>query len=127
MALSIRGLNIFISDIRNCPNKEAETKRVEEEKQKIRQNFAGKKNLTGYDRKKYIWKLVYIKILNYDVDFGFKEAAMLITSNKHSEKYTGYVATSLLVPESEDEIYKGLFSTVKQDLLGNNDFFQSLA
>ena len=61
MSLSIRGLNIFISDIRNCPNKEAETKRVEEEKQKIRQNFAGKKNLTGYDRKKYVWKLVYIK------------------------------------------------------------------
>ena len=95
MSLSIRGLNIFISDIRNCQNKEAEQKRVETEKQKIRQKFAGKTALSSYDRKKYIWKLIYIKLLGYEVDFGYKEAAMLITSFKHSEKYTGYIATSL--------------------------------
>jgi AP-2 complex subunit alpha len=94
MSLSIRGLNIFISDLRNCPNKEAEVKRVEIEKQKIRQKFAGKSTINGYDRKKYIWKLIYIKLLGHEVDFGYKEAAMLINSQKHSEKYTGYVATS---------------------------------
>lgn len=93
--LSIRGLNIFISDIRNCPNKEAEVKRIEIEKQKIRTKFADKSNISGYDRKKYIWKLVYIKLLGHEIDFGYREAAMLVGSTKYSEKYTGYVAVSL--------------------------------
>jgi len=54
------------------------------------------KSLSGYDKKKYIWKLLYIYVLGYEIDFGQIEAVDLINSNKFSEKYTGYVSTSNL-------------------------------
>ena len=65
----MRGLTLFIGDIRNCTNKEQEEKLVEKEMAKIRKKFANK-GLPGYEKKKYIWKLMYMYILGYDVDFG---------------------------------------------------------
>lgn len=45
---SIRGLQVFIGDIRACQNKEQETKRVDKELAKIRAKFGDeKKTLTG--------------------------------------------------------------------------------
>jgi AP-2 complex subunit alpha len=45
---NIRGLQVFISDIRACTSKEAEAARVEKELVKIRKKFGGeKKALTG--------------------------------------------------------------------------------
>lgn len=45
---SIRGLQVFIGDIRACQNKEQETKRVDKELAKIRAKFGDeKKVLTG--------------------------------------------------------------------------------
>ena len=35
-----------------------------------------------YDRKKYVWKLLYIYMLGYDVEFGHKQAADLIPTPK---------------------------------------------
>ena len=60
--------------------------------------------MDGYDKKKYIYKLVYIIILGYDIgpcvagaaivqllallstDIGHMEALQLLSSNKYSEK-----------------------------------------
>lgn len=50
--------------------------------------------MSGYDRKKYAWKLLYIHILGYEVDFGLQESFFLVNSSKFSEKYTGYAAIS---------------------------------
>ena len=36
-----------------------------------------------YDKKKYVWKLLYIYMLGYDVEFGHKQAADLIPVNKY--------------------------------------------
>ena len=48
---SIRGLQVFIGDIRACQNKEQETKRVDKELAKIRGKFGDeKKTLTGIIR-----------------------------------------------------------------------------
>jgi hypothetical protein len=45
---TIRGLQVFISDIRACQNKEQETRRVDKELAKIRGKFGDdKKTLTG--------------------------------------------------------------------------------
>lgn len=45
---TIRGLQVFISDIRACQNKEQETRRVDKELAKIRGKFGDeKKALTG--------------------------------------------------------------------------------
>ena len=94
----MRGLNQFISDIRECKDKDSQTKRVEEQLAKIREKFTTQKGLNAYQRKKYVWKLLYIHILGYEVDFGFQEAAGLINSAKYDEKYTGYVASALIIP-----------------------------
>lgn len=140
-----RGLQNFITDIRNCPSREAEQQRIDKELANIRGKFAGSSSLTPYQvglcvcllyicalrwggrsvggvglygwgtclcdvagsylcpcllaglmvtrththtthvrrqRKKYVWKLVYIFMLGYEVDFGHMEIIALISSGK---------------------------------------------
>ena len=36
----------------------------------------------GYDRKKYVWKLLYVYMLGFDVEFGHKQACDLIPAQK---------------------------------------------
>lgn len=45
----MRGLTVFIGDIRNCANKEQEEKCVEKELAKIRKKFTNK-GMSGYDK-----------------------------------------------------------------------------
>ena len=73
----IRGLSLFIGDVRSCSSKAQEEKVVQKEMAKVRQKFL-KGGLSPYDRKKYIWKLIYAHILGYDVDFGHDVAVSLI-------------------------------------------------
>ena len=122
----IKGLQILIGDIRACHTREEEVKRVELELDKIRQKFSNNKVLTGYDKKKYVWKLIYIYILGYEVDFGHNYAADLITSVKFSEKITGYIAMSILFKEDTSEI-SVMVNSIKNDLLNNNPYCQSMA
>jgi len=79
---------------------------------KIRERFTTEKGLNAYQRKKYVWKLLYIHILGYEVDFGFQEASGLINSSKYDEKYTGYIASSLIIPETNDQIWKTILHSV---------------
>lgn len=51
----------------------------------IRQKFKDG-NLDGYQKKKYLSKVVFTYILGYKVDIGHMEAVNLIHSNKYSEK-----------------------------------------
>jgi AP-2 complex subunit alpha len=122
----IKGLQILIGDIRNCTTKEEETKRVEEELDKIRKKFSANKVLTGYDKKKYVWKLIYIHILGYDVDFGHNYSADLITSVKFSEKITGYISMSILFKDDNSEI-EVMINSIRNDLLNQNAVCQSMA
>ncbi len=43
--------------------------------------------LSGYNRKKYVAKLLYIHMLGHDVSVGHVEAVNLLKSQKYSEKY----------------------------------------
>ena len=43
-------------------------------------------DLDGYNKKKYVYKLLYVHLLGYDVEFGHMEAVNLITSDTYSEK-----------------------------------------
>lgn len=123
----MRGLNEFISDIRGCKDKDSEMKRVETEIAKIRDKFTNEKGLNAYHRKKYVWKLLYIHILGYEVDFGHFEAANLINSPNYEEKYTGYISSSLLVDEKNEDIWKGLANSIDNDIRSRNENAQSLA
>lgn len=52
----------------------------------IRSKFKGDKTLDGYQKKKYVCKLLFIFLLGHDIDFGHMEAVNLLSSNKYSEK-----------------------------------------
>ena len=49
--LGMRGLNVFIQDIRSAPSKEHEQKRVDKELANIRKKFRNT-DLSSYDKKK---------------------------------------------------------------------------
>lgn len=104
---------------------EEEQKRVDKELANIRKKFtATGKNLgedgsntalNSYSRKKYVWKLVYIHVLGYDVDFGHAEVLALVRSNKYSEKHVGYTALSLLL-RGDDPMMNSILNTIRKDL-----------
>jgi len=67
-------------------NKEAEKKRIDKELAHIRERFLKEPSMKGYDRKKYVCKLLYIFMVGYQFDFGHMEAVNLLSSLKYSEK-----------------------------------------
>lgn len=118
----MRGLAVFISDIRNCKfvccttpslilfvpstfftssagkSKEAEIKRINKELANIRSKFKGDKTLDGYQKKKYVCKLLFIFLLGHDIDFGHMEAVNLLSSNKYSEKQIVSMSLHIRMP-----------------------------
>ncbi|KNC78944.1 hypothetical protein SARC_08642 [Sphaeroforma arctica JP610] len=124
----MKGLKNFIYDIRECKSKEGEKARVNKELANIRKNFKGEgksilktdKQLDGYQKKKYVSKLVYIYLLGYPVDFGYIEAVSLISSSKYSEKHVGYLFVSVVLNE-EHELIRLLVQSMKKDLIDYNE------
>lgn len=122
----MRGLAVFISDIRNCKSKEAEVKRINKELANIRSKFKGDKTLDGYQKKKYVCKLLFIFLLGHDIDFGHMEAVNLLSSNKYTEKQIGYLFISVLVNTNSDLI-KLIVQSIKNDLASRNPVHVNLA
>ncbi|TYI64744.1 hypothetical protein E1A91_D09G109200v1 [Gossypium mustelinum] len=122
----MRGLSVFISDIRNCQNKEQERQRIDKELGNVRNRFKNEKGLSPYEKKKYVWKMLYIYMLGYDVDFGHMEAVSLISAPKYPEKQVGYIVTSCLLNENHDFLRLAI-NTVRNDIIGRNETFQCLA
>ena len=98
---------------------------MEKELAHIRKQFSDK-SIDGYGLKKYIWKLLYMYMLGYDIEVGHMEALKLITSSKFSEKNGGYMACQLLWNENT-EFLRLLVQTIKKDLAPSNEIYQSLA
>ncbi|CAK6961998.1 AP-2 complex subunit alpha-2-like [Scomber scombrus] len=122
----MRGLAVFISDIRNCKSKEAEIKRINKELANIRSKFKGDKALDGYSKKKYVCKLLFIFLLGHDIDFGHMEAVNLLSSNKYTEKQIGYLFISVLV-NSNSDLIRLINNGIKNDLGSRNPTFMNLA
>ncbi|KAJ5373807.1 hypothetical protein N7517_005813 [Penicillium concentricum] len=122
---SMRGLVQFIADLRNARARELEEKRVNKELANIRQKFKSG-NLNGYQKKKYVCKLLYVYIQGYDVDFGHLEAVNLISSTKYSEKQIGYLAVTLFLHE-EHELLHLVVNSIRKDLLDHHELNNCLA
>ncbi|KAB8067593.1 adaptin N terminal region-domain-containing protein [Aspergillus leporis] len=122
---SMRGLVQFIADLRNARARELEEKRVNKELANIRQKFKGG-SLNGYQKKKYVCKLLYVYIQGYDVDFGHLEAVNLISSAKYSEKQIGYLAVTLFFHE-QHELLHLVVNSIRKDLLDHNELNNCLA
>ncbi|CAD5216885.1 unnamed protein product [Bursaphelenchus okinawaensis] len=122
----MRGLAVFISDIRNCKSKEAELKRINKELANIRAKFKGDKTLDGYQKKKYVCKLLFIFLLGHDIDFGHMEAVNLLSSNKYTEKQIGYLFISVLI-NLNSELIKLIIQSIKNDIGSRNPIHVNLA
>ena len=109
-----RGLSTFISDIRNCKTRDAEQQRVDKELANVRVAFTSGK-ASSYDKKKYVWKLVYINMMGYDVDFGHMEMISLVSSPTYAEKLVGYMATAVMLRNTDPQITL-VVQAIKSDL-----------
>jgi AP-2 complex subunit alpha len=101
---SIRGLSTFISDVRECANRDQEELRVGREMAKIRKAFKDNPKMDGYQRKKCVAKILYIYTLGYEPDFGYAEALRLLSSRKFAEKQMGYLTLSVVLNEDHEMI-----------------------
>lgn len=118
---------MFIADVRNCTTKEAEERRVVKELAKLREKLgSSKRGLGALDKRKYVWKLLYCYMLGYEVDFGHVEAVSLICSSRLTEKYTGYIAATLLL-NADSPALDGVIAAVRSDLMSGDEVVQSLA
>ncbi|KZT65139.1 Adaptor protein complex AP-2 alpha subunit [Daedalea quercina L-15889] len=125
MATSMRGLTQFIADIRGARVRELEEKRINKEMANIRKRFKDG-NLDGYQKKKYVAKVIFTYILGYKVDIGHMEAVNLISSPKYSEKQIGYLAVTLLMHENSDFL-RLVVNSIRKDLNDNNEISNCLA
>lgn len=125
MATGMRGLTQFIADIRGARVRELEEKRINKEMANIRKRFKDG-NLDGYQKKKYVAKIIFTYILGYKVDVGHMEAVNLISSNKYSEKQIGYLAVTLLMHENSDFL-RLVVNSIRKDLDDNNEIHNCLA
>ncbi len=121
-----RGLHNFISEIRNVKSKEEERERVNKELGNIRSKFSAAASLTSYQKKKYIWKLCYVYMLGYEVDFGHIEFISLLGSQHYAEKSVGYMAVALLLKPG-DKLLDLVVNSVRNDLQSNQMFAKTLA
>ncbi|RMJ24861.1 Adaptin domain-containing protein [Aspergillus sp. HF37] len=122
---SMRGLVQFIADLRNARARELEEKRVNKELANIRQKFKGG-SLNGYQKKKYVCKLLYVYIQGYEIEFGHLEAVNLISSTKYSEKQIGYLAVTLFLHE-QHELLHLVVNSIRKDLMDYNELNNCLA
>ena len=76
--------------------------------------------MNGYQKKKYVCKLLYIYIIGYPMTFGHLESLSLLASNKYSEKQIGYLAVTLLLNERNDLINL-VVNSIRRDLVENNN------
>ncbi|KZT02709.1 Adaptor protein complex AP-2 alpha subunit [Laetiporus sulphureus 93-53] len=125
MASNMRGLTQFIADIRGARVRELEEKRINKEMANIRKRFKDG-NLDGYQKKKYVAKVIFTYILGYKVDIGHMEAVNLISSPKYSEKQIGYLAVTLLMHENSDFL-RLVVNSIRKDLNDNNEIHNCLA
>lgn len=134
---NIKGLQLFIADLRSTQQSEEQEKRIQAEIVKIKQHFNSKDHhdkLGGYQRKKYIAKLAYVYITSNttklnDILFGLDQTVELLKSNVFSEKLMGYMTLELLYEHRNviEKINDKVEYQLNKDLVGNNDNFTSLA
>ncbi len=105
--------------------REQEQERVDKELANVRLAFATGKT-SPYDKKKYVWKLVYINMMGYDVDFGQMEMISLVSSPTYAEKLVGYMSTSVMLRNTDPQVTL-VVQSIKSDLQSTQDPIQCLA
>lgn len=107
------------------PNKEEEERRVEKELANVRAHFTAAR-LSEYDRRKYVWKMVYISMLGYDIDFGLNEVLNLVQFPSYPDKVVGYMAATILMTASSEQM-SGVKRAMMADMRSSDPMTQALA
>lgn len=114
-----------------CPHaaasksREDEEARVDKELANIRAKFTGAR-LSEYDRRKYVWKMMYTSILGYEVDFGLNEVLNLIQFPGFKDKCVGYTAATVLMT-SASEMMPAVLRAMRADIASSDPMLQCLA
>ncbi|KAK6097766.1 hypothetical protein MT418_001858 [Batrachochytrium dendrobatidis] len=122
---TMNGLVKFITELRTCRARDLEEKRINKELANIRLKFKDS-SLSGYQKKKYVCKLLYMYILGWEIDFGHVEAVNLLGSTKYSEKQIGYLAATLMLNETH-ELTRLVVNSIRRDLESHNEVFNCMA
>lgn len=101
--LRIKQISAFIKEVRDCNDIDKEKVIVEKKMNKIRSKFM--KQSSNMDNKKYMWQLAFAQSIGYFIDFGYSQMVALAASLKFSEKYTGYMCASFMIPEHEMDTF----------------------
>lgn len=137
----IKGLQLFIADLRTTQQSEEQDKRIQSELVKIQQHFetisrkpGSNDKLGGYQRKKYIAKMAYIYITSHttklnSLTFGLDQIVELLRSDAFSEKFLAYMTLELFYvhPSIVSKIGEEVALQVINDLACNNDDHVALA
>ena len=117
----LRNLQRFTESIHRAGSVEKERELVTKELASIREDFK-KGRLNASDRRRDVLKMIYMKVLGYDVDTGFVEVIQLVGSPKFQDKHVGYLAFVMIfanVPEST----RMVINTLQTDLENQKDVF----
>lgn len=77
--------------------------------------------LTPYEKKKYVWKMLYVYMLGYDVDFGHMEAVSLISAPKYPEKQVIVFLVNFFIG-----LYQFLWLVARNHLWSSISWLQSM-
>lgn len=123
----MRGLSHFIRDIRaTSGDKRKEKDRVEEELAKIKAKIVDEGQMSLYNQKKYVCKLMFISMLGYPITFGHLEGIKLMAERTAPEKLIGYLSTTVLLNENSP-LMKLATHTIYRDVLSGTDLHANLA
>ena len=118
-------LKTFIKSVRNSKTIAAERAVIRKESAKIRSSFRDV-HLDNDKRRKNIQKLLYLYILGEPTYFGQVECLKLLASPRFTDKRVGYMATMLILDESQD-ILTLLTNSLDIDMKSSNQFIVGLA
>ncbi|KAJ0982004.1 hypothetical protein J5N97_010259 [Dioscorea zingiberensis] len=86
--------------------------------------------LTPYEKKKYVWKMLYIYMLGYDADFGHMEVVSLISAPKYPEKQVGNIGGREFAESLAPDVQRLLIleiSKVWKQSKALNDWFRGMS
>ncbi|BAP73595.1 AP-2 complex subunit alpha [Kluyveromyces marxianus] len=131
---AMKGLQLFIADLRASQKTKDHARRIQNELSNIRKQFSQKGGLNSYQRKKYVAKMAYIYITTnagmiQELLFGLDQCVQLLKSNNFSDKWVGYMTLELFFNHSvvRNQVMEKTVSCLKSDLSSNDPNIISLA
>ncbi|XP_060607122.1 AP-4 complex subunit epsilon-1-like [Ruditapes philippinarum] len=111
-----RGFELFVQSVHRAKNKYDEQQIVNRELQTIKSSIGDASQAQMRD---YLWRLVYARMIGYDVEFGCIEGAKLAGRMDPIDSKTGFMISCLLMNRT-DEITLLLMCTFQKNITSSN-------